>query len=74
MKPIEYLRGVMLRDRAQPAPEPKPEPAATRDIPWTNPVHTDGACIHDVIYSTCRCPDTNISARTRTADYRTQQQ
>lgn len=53
MSPIDYLRGVIRRepDTPRPAPESKPP----RDIPWANPVHTAGACIHDVIYSSCRC-------------------
>lgn len=54
MKPIDYLRGVVIRDRpAQPAATPPPPP---RDTPWTNPVRTTGACTHDVIYSSCNCP------------------
>lgn len=53
MKPIDYLRGVMLRERPQPATEPLPEPAPPRDISWANAVRTAGACTHDVIYSRC---------------------
>lgn len=67
MKPIDYLRGVMLRDR-KPA-TPTPAPAPPREIPWLNAVRTVGACPHDVIYSRCSCPATNISAQTNTADF-----
>lgn len=56
MKPIDYLRGVMLRDRKPTAPPPvAPRPLPILD--WTNPVHITGACIHDVIYNECTCPD-----------------
>lgn len=57
MSPIDYLRGVMLRQPATLASAPKPEPAPPRETPWTNPVRTIGACIHDVIYSGCTCAD-----------------
>lgn len=46
MSPIDYLRGVVLRDR-------KPPP--THSIPWTNAMTTTGTCIHAVIYSRCYC-------------------
>jgi hypothetical protein len=39
-----------------------PEPTPPRDIPWANPVHTDGACVHDVIYSSCQCDLRNPAA------------
>lgn len=69
MSPIEYLRGVVLRDRATPAPESKLPPAPSREIPWANSVRTAGACVHDVIYSRCNCPATSISAQTNPADF-----
>lgn len=71
MSPIDYLRGVMLRDRT-PA-TPTPAPALPREIQWANPAHTVGACIHDVIYSNCNCPPPNISAQTNTADFHADQ-
>lgn len=54
MKPIDYLRGVMLRTATQP-PEPKTEPAPPREIPWTNATHMSGTCPHLAIYRSCSC-------------------
>lgn len=73
MRPIDYLRGVVRREPAEP-PATAPESKPPRDIPWTNAVRTAGACTHDVIYSGCRCASTNISAQTNTADFRADQQ
>lgn len=66
MIPINYLRGVIKREPGP--PRPVPEPKQPREIPWANPVHTAGACTHDVIYSSCNCPDTNIRTQTNAAD------
>lgn len=60
----------------QPAPVPGPAPGERAVLPtlgWTNPVHTNGACVHDVIYSSCNCPATNIRTQTKTAGFHADQ-
>lgn len=54
MNGTDWLIDLVKRRKAKPAPR-APEPKPPRQIPWTNPVTTNGACVHDVIYSGCYC-------------------